>query len=37
MADFTKHDLEMLRHYASTDNRELYFNYLAQREGSDGY
>lgn len=37
MADFTKHDLEMLRHYASTDNRELYFNYLAQMEGSDGY
>ncbi len=37
MAGFTKHDLEMLRYYASTDNRELYFNYLAQMEGNDGY
>lgn len=37
MADFAKHDLEMLRYYVGTDNRELYFNYLAQMEGNDGY
>ena len=30
-------DLEILGYYASTKNRELYFNYLAQKEGNDGY
>lgn len=30
-------DLDILAFYAKSQNRELYFNYLAQREGSDGY
>ena len=30
-------DLEILRHYATHDNRELYWNYLAQRPDNDGY
>lgn len=30
-------DLQILEKYALAGNRELYFNYLAQKQGSDGY
>ncbi|WP_052191353.1 hypothetical protein [Luteibacter sp. 9133] len=30
-------DIEVLRYYASTENRELYWNYLAELPGNDGY
>lgn len=33
----TSEDMEVLRHYARHGNRELYWNYLAQRPGNDGY
>lgn len=33
----TKKDLEILGHYADTRNRELYWNYLAELPGNDGY
>lgn len=37
MNGLNKKDIEILRHYADTGNRELYWNYLAQKEGADGY
>lgn len=37
MAGLDQKDLEILGYYADSGNRELYWNYLAQREGSDGY
>lgn len=33
----TRNDLKILEYYSKTNNRELYFNYLAQKEGGDGY
>lgn len=33
----TAQDLKILESYAVADNRELYFNYLAQKQGNDGY
>ncbi|URL57885.1 hypothetical protein IM816_14895 [Luteibacter flocculans] len=33
----TPTNLGVLRHYANTENRELYWNYLAQLPGNDGY
>jgi hypothetical protein len=35
--DFNREDLRILRHYAESGNRELYWNYLAQHPGNDGY
>lgn len=37
MAGLTAQDMEMLKFYSAKGNRELYFNYLAQKEGNDGY
>ena len=37
MSGFTKQDVEILKYYMMNENRELYFNYLAQLEGNDGY
>lgn len=37
MSGLTRQDLEILRFYAAQGNRELYWNYLAQKEGADGY
>lgn len=37
MPGLTPKDLEILKHYAAHDNRELYWNYLAQVPGNDGY
>jgi hypothetical protein len=37
MAALTRVDLDILKFYVETENRELYFNYLAQKEGNDGY
>jgi hypothetical protein len=37
MSGLNQKDIEILREYASEGNRELYWNYLAQKEGSDGY
>ncbi len=37
MAGLSQVDLNILTAYASAGNRELYFNYLAQKEGNDGY
>lgn len=36
-AKFSQHDMAILEHYAATRNRELYWNYLAQLPGNDGY
>ncbi|NIJ70232.1 XVIPCD domain-containing protein [Xanthomonas sp. 60] len=36
-AELKKADLLILQQYATAGNRELYFNYLAQKEGNDGY
>ena len=36
-AELTKEDLEILASYAEESNRELYFNFLAQKKGNDGY
>jgi hypothetical protein len=33
----TQRDLDILAHYADEKNRELYWNYLAELPGSDGY
>lgn len=33
----TEKDMRVLRHYVQTSNRELYWNYLAQQPGNDGY
>jgi hypothetical protein len=37
MSGLTERDLSVLEHYATTGNRELYWNYLSQLPGSDGY
>ena len=37
MPTLTKQDLDVLGFYAARGNRELYWNYLAQRVGGDGY
>jgi hypothetical protein len=37
MQGLAEQDLEILRKYARDGNRELYFNYLANKEGNDGY
>ena len=37
MAGMTQHDLDVLEYYAGRENRELYWNYLAQLPGNDGY
>lgn len=37
MSGLTPRDLDVLGHYANNGNRELYWNYLAQHSGSDGY
>jgi hypothetical protein len=37
MAGLSKQDLDILAAYARENNRELYFNFLAQKEGNDGY
>lgn len=36
-AELKKADLLILQQYATAGNRELYVNYLAQKEGNDGY
>ena len=33
----SERDMVVLRHYAAKGNRELYWNYLAQLPGNDGY
>lgn len=37
MAGIDQRDMDILGFYAQRGNRELYWNYLAQHEGSDGY
>ena len=37
MSGLTDRDLRVLRHYATAGNRELYWNYLSQIPGADGY
>mgnify|MGYP000946498158 CR=1 FL=1 len=37
MSGLTDKDIEVLDFYAKQGNRELYWNYLAQLPGSDGY
>jgi hypothetical protein len=37
MSGLNGQDIEILRQYAQQGNRELYWNYLAQKPGSDGY
>ena len=37
MAGLDERDITILQHYAKTDNRTLYWNYLAQHQGSDSY
>ena len=37
MPGLTRQDLQILGFYADVGNRELYWNYLAQHAGSDGY
>jgi hypothetical protein len=37
MSGLNRQDLEILGHYAEQGNRELYWNYLAQQRGNDGY
>ncbi|HDS1146632.1 MULTISPECIES: XVIPCD domain-containing protein [Stenotrophomonas] len=37
MSGLSQKDLDVLRFYQDKGNRELYFNYLAQKEGNDGY
>lgn len=37
MSELNREDLAILRHYAENGNRELYWNYLAQERGNDGY
>ncbi len=37
MNGLTRDDLDILGDYARRGNRELYWNYLAQKEGADGY
>ncbi|WP_349999336.1 XVIPCD domain-containing protein [Stenotrophomonas lacuserhaii] len=37
MAGLSRKDLTILGEYADQGNRELYWNYLAQKDGADGY
>lgn len=37
MSGLTEHDLRILGSYAKDGNRELYWNYLSQLPGADGY
>lgn len=37
MSRLNDQDMAILERYARDDNRELYWNYLASRSGSDGY
>ncbi|WP_115559370.1 XVIPCD domain-containing protein [Xanthomonas dyei] len=37
MPGLTQDDLRILSAYAREENRELYWNYLAHKEGNDGY
>lgn len=37
MAGLTQKDIEVLEYYVEQKNRELYWNYLAQLPGNDGY
>lgn len=37
MSGMNQQDMEILSHYARAGNRELYWNYLAQHSGNDGY
>ncbi len=37
MNGLDRQDIAILRHYAQNGNRELYWNYLAQHAGNDGY
>ncbi|MGO1071023.1 XVIPCD domain-containing protein [Lysobacter sp. CA199] len=37
MSGLNQQDLQILGHYARNGNRELYWNYLAQMPGNDGY
>jgi len=37
MAVLDQNDMRILEFYAREKNRELYFNYLAHKEGNDGY
>jgi hypothetical protein len=37
MSGLNEQDMRVLRHYADNGNRELYWNYLAQKDGNDGY
>ncbi|MDR6095980.1 hypothetical protein [Stenotrophomonas sp. SORGH_AS_0321] len=37
MSGLNEDDIAILRRYADSGNRELYWNYLAQKEGGDGY
>ncbi|QJD66993.1 hemolysin [Xanthomonas campestris pv. badrii] len=37
MSGLTRQDLQILANYADKGNRELYWNYLSQLDGADGY
>ena len=37
MSGLNQKDVDILRGYADQGNRELYWNYLAQKPGNDGY
>ncbi|WP_172453065.1 Smlt3024 family type IV secretion system effector [Xanthomonas arboricola] len=37
MSGLSEQDLEILSNYANKGNRELYWNYLSQLDGADGY
>ncbi|HYP69863.1 MAG TPA: hypothetical protein VEP93_03220, partial [Variovorax sp.] len=37
MSGLNQKDLDILRAYADDGNRERYWNYLAQKQGNDGY
>jgi len=37
MSGLNNKDVQILRYYAENGNRELYWNYLAQKPGNDGY
>ena len=37
MSGLNENDIAILRRYADSGNRELYWDYLAQKEGGDGY
>ncbi|MCW0380186.1 hypothetical protein NB697_003032 [Xanthomonas sacchari] len=37
MTGLDEKDIEILKYYAQDGNRELYWNYLAHKQGNDGY